>query len=680
MTSSLDRDEFTAGYLLEADEHVRSAIANLLAAEAALKSNASQHRLVRELFRSLHTLKGLSAMVGVEPIVDLAHEMEAILRDADRGSGKLTADAIELLLKGVRAIEQRLGLFAKRKPVSPAPRKLLAALAELQVVQVVGAAPARGKLALDDELSSKLAESEREQLSAALEAGRRVLRIDFHPSPQRSEKGVTITSVREGLSALGDIVKVLPRAVAKSELAPGGLAFALLFVTDASDEDIGRPSGHDASTIRAIALEEPAKTDSAVDDGEPDDDVGARADLGKNVVRVEVERLDDALEKLSALVVTRFKLAHAVAALRERGVDVRELSAILAENHRQLRDLRHAITRARMVSVAELLERVPLIVRGMSRAMGKSVRLVVNAGRAELDKAVAERVFPAIVHLVRNAVDHAIEAPEERARRGKPEEGTITVTCFEHSDTQLEIRISDDGCGIDAATVARRAGQPIPHSDAELLALITRPGLSTLAAATSHSGRGMGMDIVRRIARDVLGGELSMQTAAGQGTTFTMRLPMSISILDSFSFVSGGQPFVVPVSIVDEIVELDPASIVRPPAPARGGAGLQTARLLKRRGEAIPLFTLASLLQLPVPVDARSRALIIRLGEQAFAFEVDRLLGQQEIVLRPIEDPLVKVKGVAGTTDLGDGKPTLVLDLVGLSTLAVDSYGAEHAA
>jgi len=668
MTSSLDRDEFTAGYLIEADEHVRASITNLLAAETALQANASQHRLVRELFRSLHTLKGLSAMVGVDPIVDLAHEMEAILRDADRSTGKLSSEAIELLLKGVRAIEQRLALFAKGKPVSAAPRKLLALLTDFQTQADTAPSRSGATLKLDADLESKLAPPEHEQLVKGLEAKKRALRVDFCPSPERSAKGLSITTVREKLSAVSDIVKVIPLAVPKSERAPGGLAFALLILTDVPNQDLALAVGLDAAAFIDIGINQGADTQPLDrDDDEHEHEHESLPSLDKKVIRVEVERLDDALEKLSALVVTRFKLAHAVAALREQGVDVRELVAILSENHRQLRDLRHAITRARMVSVAELLERVPLIVRGMSRSTGKAVRLIVDAGRAELDKSVAERVFPAIVHLVRNAVDHAIESPDERARLGKPEEGVITVTCFEHSDTQLEISVSDDGRGMDAAAIARRAGRAKPTDDGGLLELITLPGLSTLDAATNNSGRGMGMDIVRRIARDVLGGELSLRTTPNAGTTFMMRLPMSISILDSFAFSCAGQAFVVPVSIVDEIIDLETANIVRPPSPVDRTV---STRLLERRGEAIPLFTLASVLQLTSDPNTRAKALIIRLQGHPFAFAIDRVLGQQEIVLRPIEDPLVKVTGIAGTTDLGDGKPTLVLDLVGLSALA----------
>lgn len=670
MSSTLDRDEFTAGYLVEADEHVRSAISNLLAVETALRSDAPQHRMVRELFRSLHTLKGLSAMVGIDPIVQLAHEMETILRDADRSTGKLSAEAVELLLKGVRAIEQRVASFASQQPVAAAPRKLIEDLTGLQL----GAKPAEqrssGALALDPELLSKLAPVEHEQLAKSLVDGRRALQIDFHPSPERSAAGFSITTVREKLAALGEIVKVIPRAVPKSANAPGGLAFALLVLTEAGDAALAGATATDPRTFTRIALKPSRESSPPELDPYEDDEPAGFMPTHRGVIRVEVTRLDDALDKLAALVVTRFKLTHAVGRLRDLGVDVRELSAILVENHRQLRDLRAAITRARMVSVGELLERVPLIVRSMNRSTGKQVKLLIDAGSAELDKAVAERVFPAIVHLVRNAVDHAIEPQEERARLGKAPEGTITVACFEHSDTMLEISVSDDGRGVDAAALGRRAGRAAPLDERELLELITRPGVSILDAATSNSGRGMGMDIVRRIAVDVLGGDLSLRTKPGVGTTFTLRLPMSISILDSFSFECGARAFAVPVSVVDEIIDLESAKLVRTPAPEQPQATRSDLRLLERRGEAIPLFGLASLLRLVSQPDERGKAFIIRPHGQAFAFAIDRVLGQQEIVVRPIDDPLVKVPGVAGTTDLGDGRPTLVLDLVGLSTLA----------
>jgi two-component system chemotaxis sensor kinase CheA len=371
-------------------------------------------------------------------------------------------------------------------------------------------------------------------------------------------------------------------------------------------------------------------------------------------------------------------MGRAVAALAATGVDVRELSSVLSDNGRQVRALRASIMRLRMVPVRTLLERVPLLVRGLSRETGRPVRLDMNAGEAELDKAVADRVFPAIVHIIRNAVDHGIEAEDVRQRAGKDAEGLLRLRCAETSNGQLEIVIEDDGQGLDGEAVARRANQPLPRDDAGLLDLITRPGLSTAAKVTTTSGRGLGMDIVKRIVTGDLGGELSLQTTRGKGTTFTLRIPLTITIVDAFSFVSGGERFVTPVGSIEEILEVDAQRVIEAPHPRAG----TPARLLRRRGEALPLFALSALFGLPAhdpPAALAPKALVVRRHAQHFAFEVERMLGQQEVVVRPLDDPLVRVTGVSGSTDLGDGKPTLVLDLVSLSGQVAATAGRMEA-
>lgn len=660
MSTGFDRREFVAGYLVEAEEHLRASNGNLLAVEKMLARGEPHANRVRELFRSLHTLKGLSAMVGVDPIVDLAHEMETILRSADRSSGRLSAPSVELLLRGLQAIEVRVRAFAENKAVAPAPTELLHALQNLEPSSSHSTASSAAELALEPELLAKLTPVEQTQLIQGAAQRRRALRLDFIPSPERSASGLTITTIRERVGKLAEIVKVLPRSLPKSPTAPGGLAFTLLLLTEATDEALAEAASLQPGELRPLLPSVVREEQPALPDLAEDEDELARP-LQTGSVRVEVARLDDALEKLSALVVTRFRLNRAIAALRDQGTDVRELASIAGENARQLRDLRACITRARMVSVKDLLERVPLIVRGMSRATGKRVRLNIEAGSAELDKAVAERVFPAIVHLVRNAIDHAIEPPEERARLGKPEEGTVTVTCFEHSNTELELHVIDDGRGLDAERIAAKAGRAVPSDARGLLELITLPGLSTLDQATSSSGRGMGMEIVKRITVETLGGSLALKTTPGLGTRFTLRVPLSITILDCLSFSSGDQIFVTPVAAVDEIVEVDPARTYVPPAP--GGGRLQ---LIERRGKSIPLLSLGDLLSTSAAGKAPSKALVVKRDDEAFALGVDRMLGQQEVVVRPLEDPLVKVGGISGATDLGDGRPTLVLDLAGL--------------
>lgn len=665
MNNDIHLKEFLTAYLAEADEHLSLANQMLLEVDASLRSNQSNPRAVRELFRALHTLKGLSAMVGVEPIVAIAHRMETSLRGAEREGGKLPASAIDTLLKGVRAIEQRVRALSEKREVAPPPRSLLDELDALDTSSSVADAASGNALDLDSAIASKLAPFQVEALSARHTDGRRAVRIDFVPSPERAEKGFSINSVRERVGLVAEIVKVVPVSIPRSAEAPGGLSFALLLLTSATDMAIAEAVGTDAANV--VALTPSTGLSIAVESAvEPDlEDAESSLVQHRSTVRVNVDRLDDAMEQLSSLIVTRSRITRVVSEMTEMGTDTRELQQIVRENARQLRDLRAAILRVRMVPVAEVLDRVPLIVRELCRQSGKQLRLVVNAGGAELDKAVAERIFPAIVHLVRNAVDHAIEDPRERAETGKGPEGTLTLAATSHSNTRLELTVTDDGRGVDRAVVQRRAGRHIADGDAALLDALCEAGLSTRTEASTTSGRGMGMDIVKRIVVDQLGGELHMKTERGVGTTFTLRVPLTIAIVETFTLDCADQRFVVPVSMVEEILEIDPEKIVGAP-PGPGGGSLYGG-MIERRGEVVPLVDLAHALHLSRREGAPRQALLVRRNGEPMAFALERVRGQQEAVVRPLIDPLVQVRGISGATDLGDGKPTLVLDLISLS-------------
>ncbi len=669
MTATADLKEFIAAFLLEAEEHLAVANTQLLAIESSQRSGEANPRAVRETFRSLHTIKGLSAMVGVEPIVVIAHRMETFLRDFDRSGGALPTSAIDALLQGVRAIEQRVSALGRGDSAVTPSEELLSTLDSLGLAGARAAPTAAAALDLEPALLKKLAPFEVDQIFRGIAAGERALCAEFSPSPARANTGLSINSVRERLSTVAEIVRVLPRAVPVSPEAPGGLSFVLIVLTRASDETLATTVGLAPSALRNIQRELPEVV-SPVEAPVPEPDAGLVSDglfdgqTRRGIVRVDVGRLDDAMEGLSSLIVTRFRLARAVATLAERGVNTRELVEIMSDNARQLRDLRAAIVRVRMVPVSELLERVPLLVRGLQRATNRSVRLELEGGSAELDKSVCERLFPVIVHLVRNAVDHAIESPDERARRGKPEEGLVRITCSARSNTRLELTVSDDGRGIDRAAVARKAGRPGPDDDAALLDLLCIPGLSTREIATTTSGRGMGMEIVKRTVVDELGGELELYSELGKGTTFTLRVPLTISIVDAFSFECAEQRFVVPVGMVEEIVEVDASRLVQIPANDDGSPPVD---ILSRRGVAVPMIQLADVFQMKTEKRANAKAIIVRRAGSPIAFAVDRMLGQQEVVIRPVNDALVRAPGVAGATDLGDGRPTLVLDLVALS-------------
>jgi two-component system chemotaxis sensor kinase CheA len=650
MSDSLDVREFISGYLAESGELLSTANTQLLALDASLRKREHNPRAVRELFRALHTLKGLSAMVGAEPIVELTHQMETLLRAADRAAGRLPDTALDLLVKGVRAVEERVTALGRGEPVPKPPRALLDALADVPV-DSSGELPAV-ELDLEPQVLEKLSSAEQHQLLQGLAKHKRIVRVEFVPSAERAAAGVSITSVRARVQALGDLVKVLPRASSPGPGGAGQVSFELFLVTGAQDSEILEAASAEPQSLKPVATR-------ALPSAPAEEDDGARRDF----VRVEVGRLDDALERLSALVVGRARMQRTLNELLAGKGDLRTLAGLVAENGRQLRDLRSAIMRARMVRVSELLERAPLVVRGLARASNKQVRVTIEAGDAELEKTVADRLFPAVMHLLRNAVDHAIEPPGARTAAGKNAEGLIRVVCVERAGKLLELQVIDDGRGIDAEAVARKAQEPLPQDDAALLELITRPGLSTREDTSAVSGRGYGMDIVRRVAVDELGGELLLATKRGEGTQLTIRVPLSITIVDALSFTCSGSTFVVPLSSVDDLAELQAKDVVEPPQSKTAADG---ARLFKHRGATVPLVALDGLLGLPKATGERPKIIMVRHRAELVGVLVDQMLGQQEVLVRPITDPLVAVKGVAGSTDLGDGRPTLVLDLPGL--------------
>ena len=650
MSDRIDLQEFVGGFVAEAMELVAAASELLKDIEAANAAGTVRPKSVHDLFRALHTIKGLAGMIGVEPIVEIAHAMETLVRAAERSGGRLRPGAVEVSIQAVQAISDRVRAVADGRTPAPAPERLLAALASTDASSEDPMVPPP----ITAEWDARLSPGERQQLFVALRSGAHVWSLTFEPSDQRSARGVSIATVRTKLGELGEVIKVAPRTLV-GEAGRARVAFDILISSEVPVAVLAEVVETSAEDLQAIVLPPDAGHEPTIAD-EISDDV---TPVGRATVRVELSRLDDLQEQLSLLIVSRFRLQRELATLAERGVDVRRLREVTDTHARQLRDLRRAILRARMVRVAEVLEPLSLLVRSLARVGLKELRLELDAANSEVDKAVADRLLPAIIHLVRNAVDHAIEPLDERRRAGKPAVGVLRVACREVGGNQLELEISDDGRGIDREAVARRAGRAIAN-DEELVDVLTTPGFSTRDVVTQTSGRGVGMEIVRRITVGELGGELSVVTATGRGTTFRVRVPLTIAIIDVFSFQCGAQAFVVPVNSIEEIFELARDLEVRP--PSRGAAGEVVVSLVERRDRPMPIVSLGALLDVDDGVRAQ-KALVIRRNGEPLAFTVDRMIGRQEVVVRPLEDPLVHAVGIAGATDLGDGHPTLVLDL-----------------
>ncbi|HVS53156.1 MAG TPA: chemotaxis protein CheW, partial [Opitutaceae bacterium] len=388
-----------------------------------------------------------------------------------------------------------------------------------------------------------------------------------------------------------------------------------------------------------------------------------------HIVRVDLGRLDELMRLAGELVIHRSRLDERIAQASGDRLALQEVSSAIG---RSLRHLREAITRVRLVPVAEIFSRLPFVVRDLARDSGRQVRLVLEGQETEIDKYLVERLKEPLLHLVRNALSHGIEPPEERVRAGKPAEATLLLRAATAGDAVL-LQVRDDGGGIAADVIAARAaalGLVVPEVlDAPtLLNVICTPGFSTREQADRAAGRGVGMAVVASTVRE-LGGSLSLATEHGQWTQFTLRLPLTLSIAETIIVSAGGQTCAVPQGVVQEIIQVD-ASAVRT---------IKDVDVASYRDGLLPLTRLRALFGSAPSTAARSPVLVVG-GERGLTgLVVDRVHGQREVVIRPLRDPLVRVDGISGATELGDGKPVLILDGAALSGGAVRPFTPEAA-
>jgi two-component system, chemotaxis family, sensor kinase CheA len=334
---------------------------------------------------------------------------------------------------------------------------------------------------------------------------------------------------------------------------------------------------------------------------------------------------------------------------------------------RQLRDLRESVMRVRLVQIGETFERMTFVVRDLTRESGKKILVQFSGGETELDKFLVERIMDPLMHLVRNAVSHGIETVAEREAQGKRSEGLLSLSATTAGE-KIVIKIADDGRGIDRNLVLARAkATGLTNGSAEidndtLLNLICTPGLSTRSEADRESGRGVGMDVVKK-AMEELGGRISLATRLGEGTTFTIELPLTLAIAEALIVSVNGQRFAVPQSAVREVLEVESASTKI----------LENNEIIPYRGKALPLLRLARVFDMTLQRGASFHVLVIGDETSAIGLAVDRIIGQREIVVRALKDPLAQSKGIAGATELGDQRVVLILDITALRQLAVTS-------
>jgi two-component system chemotaxis sensor kinase CheA len=663
--------QFLDDYYAECDEHLTLVRRHLLALEAEVGRARVEQTLLDELFRSFHTLKGISAMVGLTAAEQLAHHMESYLRALRQRETALSAEGVEALIAGASMLEQVIAAH-RNKQTLPGTGAIVARLETVASDVASTPVPAASKEHEGDKDSLSFGTGTRAQ--DAFESGTsRTWHVEFVPTPALAEQGINVNSIRARLQEVGELVQAKPQVRGQGEIA-----FLFVVVTDAV-ASVFESWGIDNLTFAPV--EDPAPVGNAA---LPDETAAPRevsiapeAELtshGKllapsNVVRVDLARLDELMRMIGELVISRARLEDHLKHLKS-SVPAAEWRALQETNlamNRQLRDLREGVMRVRMVQVGEIFERMQFVVRDLARESGKRIKLELLGRETEIDKFLVERMTDPLMHLVRNAVSHGLEPADERAARGKPAEGRLTLRAATAGESVL-IEIADDGRGIDRASVAARArakgliGAGATPDDAALLEVICAPGFSTRDEADRESGRGVGMDVVRSTVEE-LGGRISLETENGRGTRLTIELPLTLAIAEALIVSVDGQRFAVPQSAVQEVVEVESSAV----------KVLENNEIIPYRGGVLPLVRLARLFALN---DGRERSafhvFVVGSGSNALGVAVDRIIGQREIVVRGISDPLVQVAGIAGATELGDERVVLILDVAALRQTAVN--------
>ncbi len=632
--------ELLDDFFAEADEHLLGIRQALLHLEGSVGRMRPDPRIIEDLFRNFHSFKGISAIVGLGPAEAVAHATEDFLRLLKGGKAELTGRGLEVLMAAAQKLEQIVAAFRLQKPL-PAYDSLLT-----ELERQCGRSGTPGTPASSSPSSADLSAS----VEAAKAHGLLLWKYTFAPSQELNTQGISVNTVREQLLKLGEILKCTP--LVKGQ---GQISFEFLVAARETPADIAAWEGRGVS-VRPVEDEE-FEAEAASSNGAPaiEEETHSPFLAPSHVVRVDLKRLDELMRITGEMVIHRSRLDAQLSRLNGIGADLRSIQEVSGSLGRSLRDLREAIMRVRLVSVAEIFARMPFVVRDLARQTEKKVRLALEGQDTAIDKYLIERLKDPLLHLVRNAFSHGVETPEERVAAGKPPEATIELKAATLGDSVI-IQVRDDGRGVNSNAIVQRAkklGLEVPDivDNNAILNILCSSGFSTREDADRAAGRGVGMAVVQATMRE-LGGNLTMESKEGRGTQFTLVLPLTLAIVETLIVSAAGQTCAVPQSVVREILQTTEDEI-------QIANGIE---VIPYRSGILPVVRLAGLFRLAGAKKPKMCLLVIMTERGSVGLLTENILGQREAVVRTLRDPLIQVAGIAGATELGDGKPVLILD------------------
>jgi two-component system chemotaxis sensor kinase CheA len=682
-----------AGFLDEARENLQQFEQSLL----TMESDPADTEAVNSAFRAAHTIKGTAGMFGFDAVVLFTHEVESLLDHIREGQIALSEAAMGLLLKSRDQMERLLSEVGQNH-TDPAIAADSDSLGH-ELRELRGSAGAT-------------AQSPAATAAPASASADGVWHLSLQMGPDALRNGLDPASFIRYLSTLGEVqgIRTLSHRLPDlSELDPEGcyLGFEIrlasasdratieqvfeflredcdlvVLAPDASSEEfealLAKRAPDEAAKAELLAcwqqlagpdappfIERRAeKTERRV--AEPERRSGTKERRGGDetrFIRVRADKLDKLVDLIGELV---------IASSGAQLVATREQSATFGEAALRIHDLvqeaRDGALGLRMVPIGETFTRFQRVVRDVSKQLGKDVELEISGGDTELDKSMVETIADPLMHLVRNSLDHGIEPTEERLAAGKPARGHLALHAY-HESGSVVIEVSDDGKGLNRERILAKAieRELVPAnaelSDEEIYQLIFKPGFSTAEQVTNLSGRGVGMDVVKRNV-EALRGQITVASQPGRGATMQIRLPLTLAIIDGFLTAVGGASYVLPLDIVAECIAV-PAECMAHPERVTGTFDL--------RGEVLPYLDLSLFYGHTPPHGSRRSLVLVRDGVTRFGLVVDRLLGEHQTVIKPLSPIFRHLKAISGSTILGSGEVALVMDVPGLMACAIAS-------
>lgn len=683
----MDMNAYLSMFIDESNDHLQALNDNLMRLESA----PDDISIVQDIFRSAHTLKGMSATMGFEDLASLTHEMENVLDLVRNDKLKMDSFIFDTLFQGLDALESMVEDVIQGGTGKADVSAIVANLVSIVKGEhknggaAASSAAAGESSSVSDAGGGMLDQYQSSVLKQSIESGHQVFYIKVTLTESCVLKAARSYMVFDVLENTGEIVKSEPpvedleqekfdrsfTVFTISSIKPEELVAKINSISEIEsvevlpldEESLATLSSSSSSSAGKQAAAEAASASATAEASNPAAEAKKAAPAKTNgapvanrTIRVDIDRLDSLMNLFSEMLIDRVRLEQLASEIKRQ-----DLIETVEHMARVSSDLQNIVLKLRMVPVDTVFNRFPRMVRDLAKSLDKKIDLIITGAETELDRTVIDEIGDPLVHLLRNSVDHGIETVSERISAGKPETGTVSLRAF-HSGNHVFIEVEEDGRGINSAKVLEKAISKgiVKQEDAskltidEINMLIFAPGFSTAEVISDISGRGVGLDVVRTKITS-LGGNVTVTSVEGKGTKFSVQLPLTLSIISAMLIKLGDEKFAIPLSSIVETAIIQHSSILH----VHGNS------MIKFRDAVIPLISLSKLFDSPnysEDLEDEHEVIVIQKGDKWAAIVIDEFIGQSEIVLKSLGKYLTNISGISGATILGDGQVALIID------------------